>query len=364
MVLLTSLVLATLATATPVITADAVIERYVAARGGLERMHGIRTMIYRGEYREGEHVSPNAAVTLMRPYYKLVGDAEHPNPDFAEGYDGSAWEFYRDPGIVVRTVGAASEAGRHAVYIDGPLIGYRERGWEVALAGKERIDGRDAWHLAITMPDGFRQDDFIDAETWLLIAERKAAPIHAFGNKVTSEERIGDYRDVAGVLFPFAHKEVELSTGRVLNEMRWKEIVVNHDFDAAVFSPPEWPRTPIQILMAQLFAERSDVKAVMWTYRDFRAAHPAADSDVAMQAVGYQILKMGDVASAVALLKENATAYPRSSRAAFGLGRALGSAGECTAASREFRRALALDGTYKRAEDALRALACSASTPQ
>ncbi|HEY2828692.1 MAG TPA: hypothetical protein VGJ88_01140 [Thermoanaerobaculia bacterium] len=359
MVLLTSLMLATLATAAPVTTADEVIERYAAARGGIERMHGIRTVIYRGEYREGEHVSSDAALSLMRPYYKLVGDAEHRDPDFAEGYDGSAWEFYREPGIVVRTVGAASEAGRHAVSIDGPLIGYRERGWEVALAGKERIDGRDAWHLVITMPDGFRQDEFVDAETWLLIAERKAAPVHAFGNKVASEERIGDYREVAGVLFPFAHKEVELSTGRVLNEMQWKAIVVNHELDAAIFSPPEWTRTPIQLLMAQLFAERPDVNAVTWTYRDFRAAHPEADSDAAMQAVGYQILKMGDVASAVALLKENATAYPRSSRAAFGLGRALGSAGECPSASRELQRALALDGTFKRAADALEALPCA-----
>jgi hypothetical protein len=361
MLLLTWLLLATMPATARVMTADEVIERYAAARGGIEKMHAIRTVIYRGEYREGEHVSPNAALSLMRPYYKLVGDAdaEHRDPDFAEGYDGSAWEFYREPGIVVRTVGAASEAGRHAVYIDGPLIGYRERGWEAALAGKERVDGRDAWHLVITMPDGFREDEFVDAETWLLIAERKAAPVHAFGDKVRSEERIGDYREVSGVLFPFAHKEVELSTGRVLNEVHWKEIVANHEIDPAVFSPPEWNRTPIQLLMAQLFAERSDGNAVMWSYRDFRAAHPEVDTDAAMQAVGYQILKMGDIRSAIGLLKENATEYPRSSRAAFGYGRALGAAGECAAASREFRRALALDGTFKRAADALEALPCA-----
>jgi hypothetical protein len=346
-----------LAATAPTPTAGAVLDRYAAARGGIEKIRTIRTVIFRGEYREGDHVSPHAAMSLMRPYYKLVGDAEHPNPDFAEGYDGSAWEFYGDPGIVLRTVGAASEAGRHAVYIDG-LLGYRERGWRVDLAGEERIGERKAWRLAVTMRDGFRYDAFFDTESALLIAERKAAPIHAFGEKVTSEERIGDYRDVDGVLFPFEHQEVEIATGRVLNEMHWKSITLNHDLDRASFSPPEWKRTPAQELIAQIFAERTDENAVMWTYSDFRLANPDADTDAAIQAVGYQMLKMGSVQPAVALLKQNASDHSRSPGAAFGLARALKSAGECEAAKREFGRALRLDPSYKRATEALKTLEC------
>jgi hypothetical protein len=355
--LLTAL-LFTAATAAALPSANDVIDHYVAARGGIEKLHAIRTIIYRGEYREGEHVSPHAAMSLMRPFFKLVGDAEHPNPDFAEGYDGSTWEYYGDPGIVLRTVGAASEAGRHAVYIDGSLIGYRERGWSVSLAGEEDVAGRKAWHLVVEMPDGFRHSEFIDAETWLLIAVRKAAPVHAFGDKVASEERLSDYRDVAGVLFPFASQEVEIATGRVLNEMHWKSITVNHDLDPSVFSPPEWKRTPIQTFIAQLFAERTDAAAILWSYRDFRAAHPDVDTDLPVQAIGYQILKMGEVQPAVVLLKQNASDHPRSAGAAFGLGRALRTAGESEAAKREFTRALELDPSYKRAAEALKTLAC------
>ena len=339
------------------VLADAALDRYAAARGGIEKIRAIRTVIFRGEYREGDHVSPHAAMSLMRPYYKLVGDAERPNPEFAEGYDGSAWEYYGDPGIVVRTVGAASEAGRHAVYIDG-LLGYRERGWRVEVIGEERVGDRKAWRLAVTMRDGFRYDAFFDSESGLLIAQRKAAPIHAFGANVTSEERIGDYRDVDGVLFPFEHNEVEIATGRVLNEMHWKSITLNHDLDRAVFSPPEWKRTPVQEWIAQIFAERTDENAVMWTYSDFRAANHNADTDMAVQAVGYQMLKMGSVTAATALLRQNAADYPRSPGAAFGLGRALKTAGQCEAAKREFARALELDPSYKRATEALKTLAC------
>ena len=78
-------------------------------------------------------------MALMRPFYKLVGDPFEPNRSFAEGYDGSAWEYYGDPGIVVRTVGAAAAALRHGLAIDGPLFEYREKGSTIEVA--RRGDG-------------------------------------------------------------------------------------------------------------------------------------------------------------------------------------------------------------------------------
>src|SRR5215831_8064770 len=95
---------------------DQIVERHIAARGGREKIAALRSIVIRGEYREGDHVSPNATLALMRPFYKLVGDPDRKIGDFAEGYDGSAWEYYGDPGIVVRTVGAASAAGRHRAH--------------------------------------------------------------------------------------------------------------------------------------------------------------------------------------------------------------------------------------------------------
>ncbi|HET9794278.1 MAG TPA: tetratricopeptide repeat protein, partial [Thermoanaerobaculia bacterium] len=338
-------------------TADEIVARYVEARGGAQRLAAIRSVIYRGTYREGTHENDHAAMALMRPYYKLVGDPEKPIGDFAEGYDGSAWEFYGDPGIVLRTVGAASAAARHGVWIDGPLAGYREKGSTIAVLGKEPIAGRDAWRLRLTMRDGYAVEEFIDARTFLEIANRKAAPIHAFGEKVSSETRFSDFRPVEGVLFSFRNEEVEIATGRVLNSMQWREIVVNRPIDAAAFSPPALHRTPLQTLIDQLYQERDDVEAVRWTYADFRQAHPDVDTDGGMEAAGYQMLKMGAGASAIVILSENAAAYPKSTDAAFGLGRAYATTGETAKARAEFERALALDPKNERAKNALVKLA-------
>ena len=72
------------------------------------------------------------------------------------------------------------------------------------------------------------------------------------------------------------------------------------------------------------------------------------------QAIGFQILKMGDHGTAVELLAANAADYPRSTGAAFALGRASATAGDRARATAEFRRAVALDPNNKRAAAALR----------
>ncbi len=341
----------------PLPSADEIVAKNVAARGGAEKIAAIRSVIYRrGEYREGEHRSDHAAMAMMRPYYKLVGDPEKPSSDFAEGYDGSAWEFYGDPGIVLRTVGPASAASRHGLWVDGGLVDYRAKGSTIEVLGKEAIGGRDSWRLRVTMRDGFSEEVFIDAETSLQIASRKAAPIHAFGKNVTSETRFSDFRRVDDVLFSFHSEEVDIATGRALNSMQWGEIVANRPLDPSAFSPPVLRRTPVQTLMDQLFQERDDVEAVRWTYADFRRANPETDTDEAMEVIGYQMLKMGAGPSATLVLSENAAAYPKSSTAAFGLGRACATSGEAEKARAEFERAIALDPKNERAKKALEAL--------
>ena len=77
------------------------------------------------------------------------------------------------------------------------------------------------------MQDGFEENELVDAENWLLIASRKAAPVHAFGASVTSETRFSDFREFGGALFPLSSREVEITTGRVLDEMTYSSIAVN-----------------------------------------------------------------------------------------------------------------------------------------
>ena len=67
--------------------------------------------------------------------------------------------------------------------------------------------------MHVTLADGLEKDLFVDGQSFLL-----AAPVHAFGAAVQSENRFGDYRPVNGVLFPFIVQEVKIATGRFVTE--------------------------------------------------------------------------------------------------------------------------------------------------
>ena len=333
---------------------DKIIARHLIARGGADRIHAINSLIFEhGKYSEpGHEGSGDATMMLMRPYYKLVGDPRR-KFDFLEGYDGAAWEYYGDPGILLRTTGAASKAARHFADVEGPLLDYKLKGSTAQLAGTESIDGHPTWDVRITLPDGCQADNFIDQKTYMMLASAQTAKVHAFGNEVTSRTQYSDFRPVAGVLFPFKSSEIVIATGKELASMQWASITANGAMQASWFSPPVYEHTPIQTFIEQLYGQREDLSAVMWTYRIFRLAHPGVDTSDAAETAGYQALKMDQRESAIALLEQNAKDYPSQADAAFGLGRAYVAVGRRDQARAEFQRALKFDPKNKRAADAL-----------
>ncbi len=335
---------------------DDILQKHVEALGGRTNLEAVNAVIQHLEYREESFVIPDAFIARMRPYYKTLADPKRIDVDINEGYDGSTWEYYKDPGVVLRTVGAAAAAGRHGVDIFDSLVDYQKNGTQIEFAGKDSFAGKPAYKLHVRLADGFEKDMFVDPESYLIVGDRRSAPIHAFGAEVRSENRIGDYRRVHGVLFPFQITEVEIATGRELNSNTVQSIEVNPSLDAAFFHPPQFVRTPLQEMLEQLYMERTDAASVLWTYHQFRAAHPGVDTRAGVEFIGYQMAKMKDFNGAVELLAANVRDYPQAASSEFGLGRAYQAAGDAENARVHFRKALQIDPTFKKATAGLAAL--------
>lgn len=361
--LIASALLATAAAGQEALTIDQIVLRHVEALGGAERIHALQSLIIRGMHHEGGVIPPDMPLrarnymAFLRPYYGVIGDPAIANPDLREGFDGSSWEYYGDQGIVVRTVGAAAAATRHtSEFLQDSLVDYRENGTHLELAGSEKIGDRECYKIQVTLADGFQKYVFVDRETFLMTADRKSAPIHAFGSSVTSETRFSDYQPVNGVLMSRRELEVELATGRVLAENRRVIIEANTLHDPSIFSPAPRPRTPLQECLEQLYNERTDTVSVMYTYRLFKTAHPEVDTREGIEFVGYQMAKMSDYAASIELLKANTADYPNSASSQFGLGRAYTASGNTELAKQAFERALQIDPQFKKATDGLNAL--------
>ena len=326
------------------LTAQDIVSRYIAARGGLEKLRAIRTLVFRGPPRPNG--KPGRRIVRARPFYLNVG---------AEGNDGSPWEAYDESGLQPRVTDAPGAALRHTAYFDDPLVMTLEPGWSAELTGSERIDDRDAWRLRVVYPDGFVNESFVDKTTWLLVARRFTAPVHAFGASATSQAVIGDYRPVNGVLFPFSLREVDLATGAVMDSFTWEAIDANVPLDYAVFSPPPRAATPVSRLVNGIFASRHVTADALGWYHDFLRdpATASVDIEAAIESVGYECLKNGAVATGTALLEENLRAHPTSARAHFGVGRAYRAAGREADAMERFREALRLDPGLEEAKRAI-----------
>lgn len=291
--------------------ADAIVEKFINAIGGYESIKAIDNLIYTGgTYEEKDFKSNgNATMSLGRPYHKLVGNKSDPG-SYMEGYDGMAWEWFKDPGVVLHTVGAASEAIRHYAGVENPLVDYKEKGSKVDFLGEVEFDGKRVNVLLIERLDGYKEHYYLSAETGLIVATSGAAPIHAFGAEVLSLTRVEDYRSVNGVLIPHKFMKVRLPSTEPLSSMQWKKIEANVKLPNRYFSPPEFTRTPVQEFIEALYYQRSDINAVMWTYTAFRNAHKEVNTNKAVNFVGYHFLKMSEVDNAIRLLEQNQKDYP------------------------------------------------------
>lgn len=335
-------------------TVDDIIAKHVEAIGGQEAIASLQNLVYRnGTYREGEYSSNgNASMSVARPYFKLVGDKADPG-GYMEGYDGAAWEWFADPGVVIRTVGPASEAIRHYAGVESPLIDFREKGSVAEFIGETIFDERPVLVIRLTRLDGFIEQFYIDQQSYLVLATSGEAPIHAFGDEVTTLTRRSDYRPVGGVLIAHAFDSVQMPSGDTLNTMQWGSIVANQDLPDDWFSAPEFDRTPVQRLVEQLYDQRADPQSVMWTYRHFRAAYPDIDTSEAVNMAGFQTLKMGEIEGAITILQRNVLDYPHLADAHFELGRAYDTGDRSTDAREQFLVTLELDPDHRRAKRAL-----------
>ena len=338
-------------------TVDEIIAKHIDAIGGREAIKSLQNLVYRnGTYIEGDfHTNGNATMSVARPYFKLVGDKANPG-GYMEGYDGAAWEWFADPGVVIRTVGPASAASRHYAGVESPLFDYRQKGSTAEIVGDTEFDRNPVVVIRLTRGDGYVEQFYLDQQSFLVLATSGEAPIHAFGEAVTTLTRNSDYRRVGGVLIAHAFEAVQMPSGDTLHTMQWGTIIANQDLPDDWFSAPDFDRTPIQRFIEQLYTQRSDIEAVMWTYRDFRAAFPDIDTSEAVNMAGYQTLKMGVIDTAITLLEQNTTDYPQSATARFELGRAYQTAENPSSAREQFLAALVIDPDHERAQSALMSL--------
>jgi hypothetical protein len=180
-------------------TLDEVLERSFAARGGLERLTAVRSVRMSGRVRAAGR-EQKVVIEVKRPS-RIRVEATGDDGRSVQGFDGTtAWGI---PPGQKKAQALPPEAARGMAGefdIDGPLVDWRTKGHRVELVGKSP-DGA-AWQVRVVRKSGAAEDHFLDAASALpvrIVTRRRVQGVEVEGESVLS-----DYREVAGILWPFS----------------------------------------------------------------------------------------------------------------------------------------------------------------
>jgi hypothetical protein len=228
------------------LSADEIVAKNVAARGGLEAWRKVETMVWLG------HIESSHAPMPSMPF-KL--EQKRPNRTRLEIHvlgDKSLRVFDGVRGWKVRPTHGAPEVqpyasqelkfARDAHGIDGPLIDHAAKGSSVTLAGVDELGGRKAYHLRIRLARGGDEDVWVDTETYLDVRYDRMAEGTAGAPRRVSAT-YGDYRAVEGLKIPFL-----ITTGggkdTTPDRMQIETVVLNAPLDDTTFRNPVAPHAP------------------------------------------------------------------------------------------------------------------------
>ena len=229
-------------------TVDEIIAKNVQARGGMDKLKAVQSLRMTGKMTMGPGLEAPVVLELKRGNQMRM-EFTFQGMTGVQAFDGkSGWALMpfggrKDPEPMPPE--AVKDAEEQAD-IDGPLVDYKAKGHTVEFLGKEPIEGSDAYKLKVTLKNGSVRTIWIDADANLEIKGEGKKTLR--GSEVESETSLGDYKEVAGVMYPHS---VEGGPKGVPQRQKIviDKIEVNPTLDDSRFKMPEVkkeepPKTP------------------------------------------------------------------------------------------------------------------------
>ena len=137
---------------------EQIVQKAVTAMGGLNRIHAIHSLVFRGFHYEGSYKQEfsgsktgDAVLVRMRPGARLVGCRPEVSgcggkwSGIVEAFDGQhGWELNWPKQRLVKTVNKAERALRCGAEFDFLFIDYKQRGLHAAYLGRKTVLGKTA----------------------------------------------------------------------------------------------------------------------------------------------------------------------------------------------------------------------------
>jgi outer membrane lipoprotein-sorting protein len=241
---LSGLLLAVLAPRSAAQTADELVAKVLAARGGVDKIKAIRSEKVLGTISFGPNAEGPFSVEFERPG-KMHMEMNIGGQAIVRVYDGKSAGWVINPFSPNKDAQpmSAEELGGIADEsdFDGPLLDYQSKGNHIELVGKDEVEGKQVYRFKLTNKNGDVRTYFFDAATYLLTkweGQRKAED-----QVLMVETFFRDYRDVNGLKFAF---EIDSDSPGVAQQQKIiiEKIEIDPAIDQARFGKPPVPAPP------------------------------------------------------------------------------------------------------------------------
>ncbi|HEY7450030.1 MAG TPA: hypothetical protein VH702_17870 [Vicinamibacterales bacterium] len=224
-------------------TADEIIEKHLAASGGRAALSNLTSRTAIGSVTVGTPVgdltgplevyakAPNKSRTLVKLDLTTLGGAMVINDQRFDGNTGYVIDTFNGNREIT---GTQLEAMRNG-FFPTPLLNYKERISEVAVAGTEKVNEKDAYVLQITPKSGPGVRMFVDAESFMVVKTIMTINVPQLGGDIEQVVEFSDFRDVDGVKLAFSTKS---SNPAQTVRATLTEVKHNTEIDDSSFAKP------------------------------------------------------------------------------------------------------------------------------
>ena len=218
-------------------TVDEIIAKHIAALGGITKLKTLQSIRMTGDFETGG-MQAGFTQVFKRPM-KMRLDISVQGLTMTQAYDGEkGWQVVpftgkKDPEPMT---GDDLKNAQEQADLDGPLMDYKKKGNTVELIGKEKIAGKDSYHLKVTLKNGGVRHLYLDAVTFL--GQKTSAKTMTRGTEVELESVLSDYKEVDGLKFPFVIEQHQVGGEGPGQKIIFKKIEVNVPVDDSIFKMP------------------------------------------------------------------------------------------------------------------------------
>ena len=212
---------------------EEILNRYYRS-AGLDKLSKVNTVIMTGTLVQ-QDLMPVKIIRVRPDKYLMEYDVA--DLTAYQAFDGkTAWftaPWTGNPAPLVATAERAADLANRAD-LEGVLFNWKEKGHELALAGRDSANGLTVYRIKVTRNDGSTEYEFIDDAGFML--QKRLSYRIAGGKEIEVENYYRDYRNVDGI--PFAFTIGTSYAGRE-NEIQLESVLLDAPVDLNVFTMPE-----------------------------------------------------------------------------------------------------------------------------